>query len=196
VQAATSHLPQRNMFSPATSFRLRISGVLLVIVMTAAACLTQGALPSLDKQAQEIDRSLMCPVCPSETIDQSQVPLAKQMRTAVRERLADGQSRQEILDYFVDSYGSDILAAPTKSGFNLVAWSVPGLGILAGGVTLALVLRRMRAHPTEAVPAVAEPQASDELDPYLVIVDEEIRQALEGGRSTGQVLPAGERGEE
>ena len=59
---------------------------------------------------------LMCPVCPAETIDQAQVEISFQMRAVVREMLAEGRTREEILDYFVDRYGADILAAPPKVG--------------------------------------------------------------------------------
>ena len=84
----------------------------------------------LEAVAYSIDRSLICPVCPAETIDQAQVQLAKQMRALVREKLAEGWSREQILDLFVESYGEDVLASPPKSGFNLLVWVVPPVGVL------------------------------------------------------------------
>ena len=65
---------------------------LLVIVMSAAvmAACTGGTELSLEERAQSIDKSLICPVCPGETIDQAQVELAYQMRSVVREKLAAG----------------------------------------------------------------------------------------------------------
>ena len=74
-----------------------------------------------ESQAQGIDRMIMCPVCPAETIDQAQVEISFQMRAIVREMLSEGKDRDEILEFFVDRYGKDILAAPPKTGFNLVA---------------------------------------------------------------------------
>ena len=85
-----------------------------------------------EAEAQGIDEMLMCPVCPAESIDQAQVPLARQMRQRVREMLAEGASRQDILDYFADRYGQNVLASPPKSGFNLLAWVLPVIGVGGG----------------------------------------------------------------
>ena len=98
---------------------------LLIALMTAPAALAQGNGEELEKQAQEIDQMIMCPVCPAETIDQAQVEISFQMRAIIREMLAEGSTKEEILDYFVDRYGPDILAAPPKSGANLLAWILP-----------------------------------------------------------------------
>ena len=162
---------------------LRWVGAMAFMIVIATGCLGQATEPSLEQQAQEIDKSLMCPVCPSETVDQSQVPLAKQMRAIIREKLATGEPRQQILDFFVERYGEDVLAAPPKTGFNLLAWLMPGAGMLAGVAALVLVLRAMRpSHPVaDSTPAVPSP--GEELAPYLARVDEELRQVLNRGRS-------------
>jgi len=113
-----------------------------------------------EAEAQSIDRMLMCPICPGESIDQSQVELAKQMRQRVREMLAQGTTRQQVLDFFVERYGPTVLAAPPKSGLNLLAWVLPVALVaaaLAGGF---LALRAMRRGNPEPV-----------LDPYLAAVD-------------------------
>ena len=102
--------------------------------------------PYSEKEAQAIDRMLMCPVCPAETIDQAQVEISFQMRALVREMLAEGRSRQEILDFFVERYGPDILAAPPKSGANLLAWVLPIAGVAAGLVGAYFVIRSMTAR--------------------------------------------------
>ena len=131
-----------------------------------------GQEPSLEEQAYSIDRSLICPVCPGETIDQAQVELAAQMREIVRDRLAAGWSREQILQYFVDRYGERVLAAPPKKGFNLVAWVVP-IVVGAGGVLLlAFVVRAMRrAGRTRQDEG---PVSEHELEPYLSLVDREL----------------------
>ena len=118
---------------------------------------------------------LMCPVCPAESIDQAQVPLALQMRQLVREKLSQGESREEILEYFAGAYGKDILAAPNKSGVGLVAWTAPVIGVLAALTAGIFVLRSMSALPRQddAVTAEATPQAHG-LDPYLQAVDQEL----------------------
>lgn len=160
----------------------RLFGVvaLAVIAMLGTACLTQGTSPTLEEQAQEIGRSLMCPVCPGETINQSQAELAKQMRAIVREKLAQGETRQDILDFFVERYNEDVLAAPPKSGFNLVVWVIPVLGIAAAMATLVLVLRGMR-RPSGGIGAATEGVTVEGgLEPYLTRVDMELERILRG----------------
>ena len=125
-----------------------------------------------EAEAISIDRMLMCPVCPAETIDQAQVEVSRQMRQIVREMLAQGSSRDEILDFFVANYGPDILGAPPKSGFNLVAWVVPGAAIVAALAVGLLVIRSMTRRA--GGPAVAANGANDELAPYLEAVDREL----------------------
>ena len=135
--------------------------------------------------AQEIDRMLMCPVCPAQTIDQTQVPLAKQMRAQVRELLASGATREEVLAWFSapERYGPSVLAEPPRSGFYLIAWIVPGvvvLAALAGGLLTLRAMRGRRANDGETV----EPSDGDGLQPYLAAVDRDL--ALDGRDSTGE----------
>ena len=131
---------------------------------------------------------LMCPVCPAETIDQAQVEISFQMRAVVRQMLAEGQSRDAILAFFVERYGPDILAAPPKSGVNLVAWILPAVGVLAGVGGLYFIIRAMTRRPPpggQRIPAVAGaapgvfPPAADtappaDLQPYLPMVDRQL----------------------
>lgn len=122
-----------------------------------------------ESEAQSIDRMIMCPVCPAETIDQAQVQISIQMRQIVRDMLAAENDRDEILEFFVDRYGKDILAAPPKSGANLVAWLAPIAGVAAALVAVFFILRSMtRTGPILAVPHPAQDAG---LIPYLQLVD-------------------------
>ena len=152
--------------------------LVVVLALLAVACQGSSTELSLEERAQALNKELMCPVCPSETIDQSQVELAKQMRAAVRERLADGESEQEIRDFFVDRYGDNVLAAPPARGFNIVVWVVAGLVLPIAAVSLVLTLRVMRRRG-ETVSAPARPKAdAEELESYLSKVDEEMLDTL------------------
>ncbi len=104
---------------------------------------TPGEAAFSESEAQGIDRMIMCPVCPAETIDQAQVEISFQMRALVREMLVDGKSRGEILDFFVARYGADILASPPKSGVNLLAWILPIVGVAVALVGADFVIRSM-----------------------------------------------------
>lgn len=122
-----------------------------------------------ESQAQGIDRMIMCPVCPAETIDQAQVEISFQMRAVVRGMLADGKERDEILDFFVERYGKDILAAPPKTGANLVAWLAPVGGFGAGLVAVFLIIRSMSRQRPALV--TVQPVQDAGLIPYLQLVD-------------------------
>lgn len=160
--------------------RFGLAAGLLVLacgwLVAAGAVYAQTPVVAYDEgEAQAIDRMLICPVCPAESIDQAQVPLARQMRQRVREMLADGASRQEILDWFADRYGAGVLAAPPKTGVNLLAWTLPVAGALAALVAGGLAIRAMtgRRRETATVAAAAEARGvpEGELEPYLAAVD-------------------------
>jgi cytochrome c-type biogenesis protein CcmH len=162
--------------------------------MLGTGCLTQGVSPTLEERAQGINRSLICPICPGETINQSQTELAKQMRAIVREKLAEGETRQDILDFFVDRYNEDVLAAPSKSGFNLVAWGIPVLGIAAAMAALVLLLRGMRRNTGGAGATVGSAEVDEGLEPYLARVDLELERILRGDDGTpGGVSPSAQQ---
>lgn len=161
----------------------------LTIALALAAApglLAQTPEEDLEREAQAIDRMIMCPVCPAETIDQAQVEISFQMRAVIREMLAEGRPREEILNYFVERYGPDILAAPPKSGASLLAWILPIVGVAAALGALFLVIRSMTGRDgrgesgkrDENSPSLAPdssslpPQQDDpELSPYLEIAD-------------------------
>ena len=159
----------------------------LATVFAVAALLTLAAHPSVglaqdpppvgvydEEEAQSIDRMLMCPVCPAESIDQAQVELARQMRQKVRELLAEGYTRQEVLDYFEERYGPKVLAAPPKRGAHIAAWALPIGSVLLGTAIGFVILRSMKRSSTAGVGAVREAplqQEDKDLQPYLEEVD-------------------------
>ena len=145
----------------------------------------------LDVQAQAINQRLMCPVCPSETIDQSQVELAQQMRTIVQGKLVAGESREEILQFFVERYGESVLASPPRRGFNLLVWLVPPVALMVGGGVLYAVLRTMRRQSAGSTGGAASVEVpyDESLEPYLQSVDEEMRPFLEAGNSADSSKP-------
>lgn len=127
---------------------------------------------------------LMCPVCPAQTIDQTEVPLAKQMRAQVRELLASGATRDEVLAWFSapERYGPSVLAEPPRSGFYLTAWIVPGVVVVAALAGGLLTLRAMRRRNGDDEPL--GPSDADGLQPYLAAVDRDL--ALDRRDSDGK----------
>jgi cytochrome c-type biogenesis protein CcmH len=128
-----------------------------------------------EAKAHSIDQMIMCPVCPAETIDQAQVPVARQMRQVVRQMLSEGHTRDEILDFFAQRYGPDILAAPPKSGFNLLAWLIPVAAVVGALTAGVLVLRAMSSRKPDGSPSGPATSPSDPgLEEYLDVVDREL----------------------
>lgn len=154
------------------------------LALSAAAIALLGCttavspLPESEQRAQAIDNSLICPICPGETIDRSQVQLAKDMQVIVREQIAEGRSDGEIRQFFVDRYGERVLAAPPREGFHWLVWGLPPAGIAAGLLALFLVTQLMRAPqgPRPAGDSGGEGEAGGEgeLAPYLQQVDREL----------------------
>jgi cytochrome c-type biogenesis protein CcmH len=132
--------------------------------------------PDLEEQAKALDKALICPVCPGETLNQSQTTLAKQMSAIIRERLVDGESSQEILDYFVSVYGDSVLAEPPKSGFSLTVWLVPPVAVAGGAVVVGLVIRNLRRRPDAPSTTTAGTVDQAELQEYLHLVDKELQE--------------------
>ena len=150
-------------------------GLFLVLALASGNAQAQDdgqGLPYDEKEAQSIDRMLLCPVCPAESIDQAQVPIARQMRSLVRQMLAQGTDRDEILDFFSDRYGLDVLAAPPKSGVNLLVWVLPPVLILAALGGGFVIIRAMAARG--AGEAVTGPPPEEGLEPYLEAIDRDL----------------------
>lgn len=90
----------------------------------------------IDQKVREIAKTLRCTVCQTENIWESGAPLAHQMREAVRERVIQGQSAEEIRVYFHSRYGDYIMMEPPKQGINWLIWLAPFLLLLGGGALL------------------------------------------------------------
>jgi cytochrome c-type biogenesis protein CcmH len=135
-----------------------------------AACALVAGLPgwaAAPPSAADLEAELVCPVCET-TLDQSNAPVAERMKTFIRERIAAGDSEQEIKDALVDQFGEGVLATPPKSGFGLLAWILPLAASVAGAVAVGLGIRTWSRRRVS-------PSAGEPLDPDLDRrVDEEL----------------------
>src|SRR5215470_14710826 len=122
---------------------------------------------------QDVAGDLMSPACPGRTLLNCTSSQAEQWRELIRQKLAQGESKEQILRYFVDIGGEGILAAPPKKGFALTAWLLP-LFVVVNGAGLIVVLtcrwaqRRPRADdPSMMVYNASAPPSQLTSDPYL-----------------------------
>ena len=154
--------------------RFLLATACLVLFAAALSACADDPTPTLEERAQSVDKRLICPYCPAETIDQAQVPQAREMRAFVREKLAEGWTEQQILDYFSapERYGPRVLAEPPKSGPTLTIWLLPPAGFLMAGILLFFVLRSMRkVDVPESDTTMSD---NEEMKDYLQRVDDEI----------------------
>jgi len=148
---------------------MKLFACLLVALALAPAALASERHPTL----AELEGEVMCPIC-NTTLDQSSSPAARQIETVISRRIAAGDTKSEIKDRLVAEYGPQILAAPPKKGFNLLAWLLPIGGVLAGALVLGLLAWRW-SLVREPAPHAAR------LDPTLERrVDEELARFDEG----------------
>lgn len=129
---------------------------------------------SVDDEAREISYLLMCPVCQGQSVAESNSELAKDMRSIIREKLEAGESKEEIINYFVNRYGESILGYPPVKGVNLLLWILPALGVLFGGIGIGLFLHRSKATTRQEI-HIEKVQNTKEDKEYLKIVDRDLK---------------------
>ena len=104
--------------------------------------------PALEARARALSAELRCMVCQNQSIDDSNADLAKDLRLLVRERITDGDSDEQVLNYIVSRYGEFVLLKPRFSVRTLLLWGAPVLLILAGGASLIVFARKRVGKPT------------------------------------------------
>lgn len=152
---------------------LMAGGVTLLLLALVPGA--TGAVP--EEEVHHIAMELRCPVCQNLSVADSPSEMAKEMRGLIRERLERGETREEVMAYFVSKYGEWILLSPRASGFNLIVWILPFAAVLAGAVGIFAVVRHwnVRAHVRAAGTAAPSPDPA-----YLERVRREL-EATEGG---------------
>jgi cytochrome c-type biogenesis protein CcmH len=112
--------------------------------------------PALEARARAISKELRCMVCQNESIDESDAPLAHDLRMLVRRRILAGDSDQQIINFLVGRYGEFILLKPPLSWNTIALWGAPPALLLLGAVMIVVVERRRKA----AGPAAEIPKLS------------------------------------
>ena len=136
----------------------------LLLATPAAAVLPDEMLPDAaqESRARAISKDLRCVVCQNQSIDDSDAPLARDLRLLVREQISAGKSDAEVRDYVVARYGNFVLLKPPVEGDTLLLWMGPFAVLLLGGIGIALWQRRRPAATPDAAPLTEAERA--ELD--------------------------------
>jgi cytochrome c-type biogenesis protein CcmH len=133
--------------------RRAVAAVGALSLTALLALLTSGASAAAvsEDAVHEVSAQLRCVVCQSLSVADSPSETAHQMKDIIRERLAAGETPEQVRAYFVEKYGTWILLSPPRQGFNLLVWVVPFVGLGLGLVLVLIVVRRWSRRP--AAPA-------------------------------------------
>ncbi len=124
-------------------YKIISGGLVLSLALLVAF---QVNADTLEDQIANISGELMCPVCEGQSVAESNAQLARDMRAIIKTKLLEGNTKEEIIDYFISSYGETILASPPPRGFSAILWLLPVLSVLIGA---AIILRTIRAYRVE-----------------------------------------------
>jgi cytochrome c-type biogenesis protein CcmH len=142
-------------------------GVLLIITAPSAIAPTMPASSNLDDETMRVAQSLYCPVCPGVPLDVCETQACQQWRALIRDKLAAGETPEQIQQYFVSQYGERVLGAPTPQGFNLTIYLAPLAAIVIGLGLLFLAARRWMATRTGVAPADAPGEYRERIEREL-----------------------------
>ena len=115
----------------------------------------------LEARTSAVAAQLRCPVCQGLSIQASPSELSQQMRSLVRDQLAEGKTPDQVKAYFISKYGEWILLEPEAKGFNSLVYLLPLFVVLGGGALIVVVVRRWTSAGATATPAdSAEPNST------------------------------------
>jgi cytochrome c-type biogenesis protein CcmH len=134
--------------------RLALLALLIALVVpTAALAVDPDEMlkdPALEMRARHLSEGLRCLVCQNQSIDDSNAPLAHDLRLLVRERLTKGDNDSQVINFIVSRYGEFVLLKPRFELQTLLLWGLPPLALLAGVAALLMMARRRQAVNLQA----------------------------------------------
>jgi cytochrome c-type biogenesis protein CcmH len=141
--------------------KLRL-GLLVMMMLILSFSHSDNILAQSNKVTRQdmlnIAKEIHPPGCTdSMTADYCPLPTAYDARAEIYELLKQGKNKDEVLSFLIDKYGERILASPARKGFNLIAWVMPGIAILVGGIVMAIFVRRW-VHKKEKPAEIKENQ--------------------------------------
>ncbi len=149
-----------------------------VFALAAPAAQAQTDTSAItDDQVNEVARDLYCPVCESTPLDVCPTAACRDWREVIRTQLAEGRTKQEIMDYFAEQYGGRVLAEPPRSGFALIVWILPAAAVIGGGFLFARYLNGLRREENERTAETADaPLLPAEENEYMARVERELQE--------------------
>ncbi len=142
--------------------RYALIAALLLVPLPAAAVQPSEVMkdPALEHRARDISEGLRCLVCQNQSIDDSDAPLAKDLRLLVRDRLAKGDSDAQVRDYVVARYGEFVLLRPVFALHTLILWLTPAMAVLLGLFGLWRLSRRRTTKSARSLSPAEEAEVA------------------------------------
>jgi cytochrome c-type biogenesis protein CcmH len=137
---------------------------LALFVLLFATFLYAESKPRMEDVAGKL--ACFCGTCPHLVVTRCGCSTADQIMSEVQQMIDAGQSEDQILQSYVAKYGQTVLAAPTKSGFNLSAWAIPFIAFIIGGAILVSYLKKQRSVPGDAAEAPENSKSFDDSEEY------------------------------
>jgi len=157
---------------------IRILFSFFLFLTAFSVALAQTPTPTPDTSAISADqvnavaRGLWCPLCSGVRLDVCELKACDQMKEMIAIKLAEGASEEEIKTYFAEQYGPQVFGQPPTEGFNWLAWILPVVGLLGGGIFVWYGIRRM-IRPQPGVTA-AQDAPSAAADDYSQKLEQEL----------------------
>ena len=146
----------------------RITLLLLTLLMAAPAFAVQPDEilkdPVLETRARALSQELRCMVCQNQSIDDSDAPLAKDLRVLVRERLTAGDSDRQVIDFLVARYGEFVLLRPRMNAHTVLLWTTPFAVLVIAALAFFFARRRSDASSPERLTPEEEARINALLD--------------------------------
>jgi cytochrome c-type biogenesis protein CcmH len=155
----------------------RLIVALLLLAMATPALAVQPdeimADPALEARARALSQELRCMVCQNQSIDDSDAPLARDLRLLVRERLKAGDSDRQVLDFLVARYGDFVLLRPPFNWHTVLLWLLGPLVLLIAGFGLFRMMGQPSAQPDGLGESPQAPLTESEAQRLRELLDEE-----------------------
>ena len=131
--------------------------VALLALVAAVVVATRPPAPPATPTVNDVAAQLYCPLCQGLTVDVCELQVCDDMRQTISQKLAAGESPEQIQSYFVEQYGQKVVAKPSTEGFHLTAWVMPFLFLLAALAAVVAWLRSRSAPPVRQPVRAASP---------------------------------------
>jgi len=155
-----------------------INSLLMLVLFLNTSCIAENShfVSQEEDRINQINSVIMCPVCPGESIDQSQNQIASDMRAIVKDLVKQGRTEDEIKDYFVGKYGPVILLEPSTEGISIYVWLVPPIALIfamiAVGLAVYVMRKRQKNTPLNMTHGLAgEVMSNEEKEKYFSVVN-------------------------